>query len=131
MSTSEGLTACDSPLTHPSAKCGGSQESPGVSPLVLEGSVQGDLFYRNVPRDRLPASLHSRAAPEYLGKSFEPFEWMEYEGRKCRLPSYSDFHGVYALEKGISIFHTVGVGQCRSFLVSVKMPGMRSVEQKL
>lgn len=99
-STSQGLKDCSRPSTHPTAKCGGSLESPGVSPVVLEGSIQGDLFYRNVPRDRLASSLHSRTASAFLGEVFEPLTWMEFSQRKCLLPSASDFQGVYALEKG-------------------------------
>jgi hypothetical protein len=107
-STSDGLKFCanNKASKHPTARCAGSLESPGVSPVVLQGTIQGDLLYRNVPRDRLPADLHSRTQSEYSspnmpqGSVFEPLQWIHLERRICRLPAREEMQAVFAMERG-------------------------------
>ena len=104
-SISRGLLECATATSggESDPRCGGSPQSPGISSVVLQGSIQGDLLHRNVPRDRTPAYLHSSVAsqtePDLRELSFQPLVWMHLEMRKCLLPTQYDFQGAYALEK--------------------------------
>ena len=97
-STSAGLSEC---LTSSDPLCGGSAASRELSAIEVGGSIKGDLFYRShsVPRNRSPSSLHSSAAPEFLGLSIVPLQWMSLKGHKCLLPSHVELQGVFGLEQ--------------------------------
>ena len=95
-SISSGLNECK---TASDPRCGGSSNFPRITPVVLEGSIKGDLFYRDVPRDRRPDSLHSSASSNHTGLSLRPLLWNSFERYKCFLPLHARLEGVYAVEK--------------------------------
>ena len=95
-STSSGINQCK---TASDPRCGGTSNFSRITPIVLEGSIKGDLIYRDVPRDRRPDSLHSSASAKYTGLSLRPLLWNSFEGYKCFLPLHVRLEGVYAVEK--------------------------------
>jgi hypothetical protein len=97
-STSSGLSDPECKRSSDLA-CGGSLDFPGLSPVVINGSIKGDLLYRNVPRNRKPDYLHSSAAPEPEDMAFVPFTWIQLDKRKCRLPTNVVDSDVYAIER--------------------------------
>jgi hypothetical protein len=95
-SISSGINECK---TASDPRCGGTSNFSRITPVVLDGSIKGDLFYRDVPRDRRPDSLHSSASSKYNGLSLRPLLWNSFERYICFLPLHAHLKGVYAVKK--------------------------------